>query len=52
MGRADKGLILTTGTFTAEAHREATRDGASPIELIDGSQLIELFAELGLGLRP
>ncbi|MBX9579749.1 MAG: restriction endonuclease [Gemmataceae bacterium] len=52
MGRADKGLILTTGTFTAEAHREATRDGVPPIELIDGPQLVALFAELGLGLKP
>ena len=39
-GRADKGVILTTGTFTMEAQREATRDGAPPIDLIDG-QLLE-----------
>jgi restriction system protein len=35
-GRADKGIILSTGTFTAEARREASRDGAPPVELIDG----------------
>lgn len=51
-GRADKGLILTTGSFTSEARREATRDGAPPIELVDGEKLIELFAKLDLGLRP
>ena len=51
-GRADKGLILTTGSFTAEARREASRDGAPPIELVDGEKLIELFAKLDLGLRP
>jgi restriction endonuclease Mrr len=34
-GRADKGIIITTGTFTAEARREATRDGVPPIELLD-----------------
>ncbi len=51
-GRADKGLILTTGSFTAEARREATRDGAPPIELVDGEKLIGLFASLELGLRP
>lgn len=51
-GRADKGLILTTGSFTAEARREASRDGAPPIELVDGEKLIELFAKLELGLRP
>jgi restriction system protein len=51
-GRADKGLILTTGSFTSEARREASRDGAPPIELVDGEKLIELFAKLELGLRP
>lgn len=52
MGRADKGLILTTGTFTAEAKREAMRDGVPPIELVDGERLIEMFEKLELGLRP
>ena len=51
-GRADKGIILTTGTFTSEARREATRDGAPPIELVDGDKLVDLFADLELGLRP
>ena len=51
-GRADKGLILTTGSFTMDAQREATRDGASPIELVDGEKLVGLFAKLELGLTP
>lgn len=51
-GRADKGIILTTGTFTAEAKREATRDGANPIELIDNEKLIDMLEQLELGLRP
>jgi restriction system protein len=51
-GRADKGIIITTGTFTAEARREATRDGAPPIELIDGEKLIDMLEKLELGLRP
>jgi restriction system protein len=51
-GRADKGIIMTTGTFTAEARREATRDGVPPIELIDGDKLIDMLASLELGLRP
>ena len=51
-GRADKGIILTTGTFTTDTKREATRDGATPIELVDGDKLIEMFEELGLGLKP
>lgn len=51
-GRTDKGIFITTGTFTAEAKREASRDGAPPIELIDGEKLIGMFQELELGLRP
>lgn len=51
-GRADKGIILTTGAFTAEARREASRDGVPPIELIDGEKLIAMLEQLELGLRP
>ncbi len=51
MGRADKGLFITTGTFTQEATKEATRDGASPIDLIDGDNLIGLLKDLRLGMR-
>ena len=51
-GRADKGLILTTGSFTIEARREATRDGAPPIELVDGDKLVTMFERVALGLRP
>ena len=50
-GRADKGLIITTGTFTKGAHQEATRDGAPPIDLIDGMLLINKIRELRLGVR-
>ena len=50
-GRADKGIIITTGSFTAEARREATRDGAPPVELIDGEKLIDMLEKLELGLR-
>lgn len=51
-GRADKGIIITTGTFTAEARREASRDGVPPIELIDGDKLVTMLESLELGLRP
>jgi restriction system protein len=51
-GRADKGLILTTGTFTVEAKNEARRDGAKPIELVNGDDLVQLFDSLELGLTP
>lgn len=51
-GRADKGLIITTGTFTKEARREAVRDGAPPVELVDGEKLVTMLEELELGLVP
>ena len=51
VGRADKGLIITTGTFTADARREATRDGAPAIDLVDGDALADLLKQLGLGVR-
>ncbi|PVZ47705.1 hypothetical protein DD557_02450 [Thalassobacter stenotrophicus] len=49
-GRADKGLFITTGTFTAQASDEATRDGAIAIDLIDGERLCDLLKENGLGV--
>jgi restriction system protein len=51
VGRADKGLIITTSTFTADARREATRDGAPAIDLVDGEALCSLLKELKLGVR-
>lgn len=51
VGRADKGLFITTGTFTSAAIKEATRDGAPPIDLVDGDQLTEKLKEFGLGIK-
>ncbi len=51
IGRADKGLFITTGTFTPAAIKEATRDGAPPIDLVDGEQLAEKLKELQLGVK-
>jgi restriction system protein len=50
-GRGDKGLLITTGAFTTEAKREATRDGAPPVDLIDGDQLCDLLKQYELGVR-
>ena len=50
-GRTDKGLLITTGNFTRDARREATRDGAAPIDLIDGNSLAEKLKELELGVK-
>ena len=50
MGRADKGLLLTTGTITRDARREAQRDGATPIDLIDGEDFVARLKQLGMGV--
>ena len=50
-GRADKGLLISTGGFTRDARREATRDGAPPIDLIDGELLMDKLKELQLGVN-
>lgn len=50
-GRADKGLFITTGTFTSQASEEATRDGAIAIDLIDGQRLCDLLKQFGLGVE-
>ena len=50
-GRADKGVFLTTGTFTMDAKREAARDGVDPIELVDGEKLVKMFEGLELGVK-
>ncbi len=52
IGRAEKGIILTTGTFSEDSKREASRDGAPPIELIDGQKLVDLFESVQLGVKP
>ncbi len=51
-GRADKGIIITTGRFSQEAKKEAIRDGAPPVELVDGESLVDLFEKNELGLKP
>jgi len=52
MGRADKGIIITTGSFTSDARKEAVRDGVPPIELVDGEKLLNMLEKLELGLIP
>lgn len=49
-GRADKGIIITTGTFTREAKIEALRDGATPLDLIDGAALIQMLKNYRMGV--
>lgn len=51
-GRAEKGIFLTTSTFSSNARAEAERPGAVPIELVDGEKLFEMFKRHELGLIP
>jgi restriction system protein len=51
VGQADKGLIITTGTFTPEARRDATREGAPAIDLVDGEALCDLLKSLKIGVK-
>lgn len=50
-GRADKGLLVTTGTITRDARQEARRDGAIPIDIIDGEELVQRLKALRLGVK-
>ena len=50
-GRGEKGILITTGTFTREAKAEAVRDGAPPVDLIDGDELCELLRVYEIGVR-
>jgi restriction system protein len=51
VGRSDKGLFITTGAFTPAAVKEATRDGAPAIDLIDGNDLADKLKEFSLGVK-
>ena len=51
IGRADKGLIISTGTFSRDARAEAIRDGAPAIDLVDGQELAELLKRYTLGVK-
>ena len=50
MGRADRGLFITTGGFTGRAVQEAMRQGAPFIDLVDGEALVDKVRELSIGI--
>ena len=52
IGRAEKGIIMTTGTFSTDAIKEANRDGAPQVELVNGEKLVEMFKKVELGVKP
>lgn len=51
VGRAERGLYITTGSFTPSARQEAVRDGSPPIDLVDGDRLVNLMKEYRLGIN-
>lgn len=51
IGRAEKGIIITTSAFTNAAVLEANREGAPQVELVDGVKLVEMFQRVELGLK-
>lgn len=51
IGRAEKGIIITTSTFSNAAIQEANRDGAPKVELVDADKLVEMFEKVELGLH-
>jgi restriction system protein len=51
IGRADKGLVISTGTFSRDARAEAVRDGAPAIDLVDGQELADLLKRYELGVQ-
>ena len=52
IGRADKGIMITTGIFSEDAKREASRDGAPAIQLVDGNQIVRMLEREEIGLKP
>ena len=52
IGRAEKGIMITTGIFSEDAKREAAREGAPPIELVDGKGLVQMLEKEEIGVKP
>ena len=47
----EKGVLITTGTFSKAAKEEAANPGKQQIDLIDGEELINKIAEYGIGVK-
>ncbi len=47
----EKGVLITTSSFTREAKEEASSEGKRLIDLMDGEELINKLAEYGIGLN-
>lgn len=47
----EKGVFITTGSFSKSAIEEASASGKQQIDLIDGEEFITKLAEFGIGVR-
>lgn len=47
----EKGVFITTGTFTKAAREEASKSGKQQIDLIDGEEFINMLIEYRLGVH-
>jgi restriction system protein len=51
LGAHERGMIVTTSSFSAGAREEAERQDAQPISLMSGEELVALMVETKLGVR-
>ena len=51
LGVHDLGLIITTSDFSPGARREAQRENAAPVALMNGTELVSLLVEYQIGVR-
>ena len=47
----EKGLLITTGSFSKQAIEEASNPGKKHIDLINGEEFISKLAENGIGVK-
>ena len=48
----EKGVMITTGSFSKAAKEEASNPGKQQIDLIDGEEFMTKIAEYGIGIKP
>ena len=50
-GRAEIGIFITCGKYSDDARKEAVREGAIRINLVDGEQLADMLKKAELGVK-
>lgn len=51
LGAHERGLVITTSSFSSGATKEAIQPDKAPIALIDGDKLVTLLMEHGIGVH-